>query len=450
MWSLFRSTQQLARAVLAIAAIGVASSAMGAQYLFTPSIDQYFQWDDNLLVANEPPPGSTAMSQVVKTSMYRLSPTMGVSVTGDRLSLTGRARADFSIFDDETFNTEDQFVSFSARYGSETSLLQLDADVRRQSQRTAEIDSSGLLGGADRVELYSVRPAFIWQLNDLYRFTTGLSFNAQQFAAIGFNDYKTYGADIALSRQLSQRKSIDLTIFTSEYETESRSFDQCQFGFFQVGGGFTVGQECSFFDTLRESTTLGAQIGFHWQVSEDTQISLSIGAREVEARDIAQNILTECIFNVSLTELLEACTALAEQETAVDSSGLITSASYSKTGEKLSLNFSYSRSISPVGLGFLIESDQIDARADYRLSDRGRITGRINSQRSEAAASRDIFNREFLSFEVGLPWRVAQHWFVSPGIRYREQDANFLRETAESLTGYIQVSYRPQAIQVSR
>lgn len=450
MWSLSLNLKKLARVALAAAAMGVAGSAMGAQYLFTPMLDQYFQWDDNLLTATDPPEGSTARSNVIETSMYRLSPSLDVSVTGDRFNMSGRARADFSVFDKDEFNTEDQFISFTAGYGSETTLLQLTSDVRRQSQRTAEVDASGLFGGADRVEQYSVRPSFIWQINDLYRLTTGVSFNAQQYATIQFNDYKTYGADIALSRQLSERKSIDLTIFTSEYETESRSFDQCQFGFFQIGGGFTVGQECTFFDTLRESTTLGAQVGFQWRVSEDTQVSLSVGMRDVEARDVAENILTECIFNTTLTQLLDPCTMLAAQETAVDSSGLITSASYSKTGEKLSLDLSYSRSISPVGLGFLIESDQINAGVRYRLTERANLTGRINSQRSEAAVSRDIFNREFIAIEVGLPWRLTQHWYMSPGLRYREQDASFLRSTANSLTAFLRVSYRPQAIQVSR
>lgn len=440
----FRNTSRLAVAAFALAAWAAAPLALGAQYTFNPRVDQFIAGDDNIQVAVD--------DQAVEAYSYQLRPSLNMSIRGDRLQVDSETRLDFYRFDEDGFDTDDQYASLGVGFGSETRLLQMDVSMRRQSQRTSELDTSGILTGAERVEAYSARPSFVWQLDERYRLSGGISLNAQQYALVDFNDYKTYGGDLTLTRQLDETQSVNLTIFSSEFATAARGNRECAVRpVFDPVLGFQVVQSCSLFDEVNESTTLGMQVGYQKTLSESSQFGLSLGVRDVESRDVFEDIQTDCVFDLGLTSQLQDCTgSLPEQEIKASSSGLITRVFYQRTGERNALSADFERSIVPAGLGFLIQSDQLNAKFSYRLQRHVTLFSGFTVRRSESATDAIEFDREFYAVNLSLSWQFAENWVVGPGLRWRTQDASFQPESANSFSGYVQLSYRPTGVQLSR
>ncbi|MFK8016610.1 MAG: hypothetical protein AB8G17_14345 [Gammaproteobacteria bacterium] len=457
------TTRITARTLACACAVALAPAALAAEYTFSPSVDLRFSADDNLQVAVE--------ERALEAFDLRLAPALNVTYRGDRLQIISNTRLSFTRFDDVDFDTDDQFMSLSFLYGGETSLLQLDLDAQRQSQRTSEVLDSGFIGGVERVAGYTVRPSYVRALNDLYRLTIGASWSGQQYDLTLFDDYTNYGFDVSLSRQLNERQSIDLTLFGSEFETEQRLANLNSPGVCDLPSADAAVFCLSSFNST-ETTTVGAQLGYRHVLSERTEIGISIGTRQVEARDVN----TEVVGCLLSTQFLDTLPFLPPQfqifalnnqldmadangncgltgfdlETANDSSGLITRAFLENTGEKIKWSASFERSISPVGLGFLIETDRIESRFEYRFSPRTRFTTRATIQQAAAVASESNFARDFYSINSTLTWRMGEHWTLSPGIRWRRQDASFLTGTAQSFSGYVELGYRPRGTKVSR
>ncbi|NNF16568.1 MAG: hypothetical protein HKN70_07455, partial [Gammaproteobacteria bacterium] len=92
-------------------------------------------------------------------------------------------------------------------------------------------------------------------------------------------------------------------------------------------------------------------------------------------------------------------------------------------GEAYRIDASLSRSVSPVGLGFLIESTELSVRGDYRLSET--LTARISlsAYDNEAVDSSVQFAREGIRIQPWVSWRVSEQWKLDGGVRYRTRDS---------------------------
>lgn len=453
---MFRSIRQSAcMASLGAAALTTVLPVNAAEYLVTPRLDQRVSYDNNLQL--------NRADDETQAYMYRLTAGADLAASGDRWRLDGGLALEAVKFDEDEFNSDNQFANIAARWFGQRSLFQFSAGIRRQAQRTAELEGSGLLGlEATRVEQLNIRPSVQLQLSERYQLTFGASLNEQNYETLNLNDYKNYGVDVSLARQMSDRMSVDVSIFGQEFETEVRDFDSCgSFGVFPIDGQFVFGRSCNFFGRNRESTTYGIQFGVRRAVSEGLQWNFSIGARDVESRDVLSDVLSDCIFDPSLTTLLGPCTEVGNLSAADTSTGVIANTGLDYRSERWRHVASLERSVSPVSLGFLVETDVARLRSQYQLRPTMTANADITYLSSGAATSASLFDRDYVSVQASLNWRVTERWRVVPGVRWREQDNANLgfdpdnptsveRVIADSFSVFVNINYRPKQIQFSR
>ncbi|MFK7886450.1 MAG: hypothetical protein AB8G16_06240 [Gammaproteobacteria bacterium] len=429
-------------AVIAATAL-VAVPAFGVEYLITPRLDQRLEFDNNLQLNNDP--------DTIEAVMYQITAAAEMRARGDVWGFSGDALLQASRFDADSFNSDNQEGNFSIMRFGERSVLQIDMGVSRNAQRTAELDGSGLLGlEATRVERVTARPVASFQLSELYRLTVGGTLTNQTFEADVFEDFRNIGFDIALARQFSERTSADITLFGSDYVTDEEASGGCSPTLTFFNGQLIQAQRCNLFDTNRESRTYGLQLGVQRALSDTFSWGISLGGREVESQSRQSNILVGCLFSADLSTLLDACTPLATASIEDTSSGLIASTNLSYSSKRFSYNVGFQRSVSPVSLGFLIESDRLNAGANYRLTEKLTAISNISYQTSDSATSAVEFERTFVSVDASLDWRVTESWRVAPGIRWREQETTFASMPTDSISVFVKINYRPDRIQFSR
>lgn len=446
----------LRAAVCVVLALGAMPTVLAAEYLFTPRIDQRFAYDNNLQL--------NRADDETEALMYRLTVGTDLAAGGDRWRIDGSAALEAVKFDEDAFNSDNQFGSFGLRWFGERSVLGFSAGIRRQAQRTAELEGSGLLGlEATRVEQVDIRPSYQLQISERYQLTVGASLNNRHYETLNLNDYKSYGLDASLTRQMSDRTAISMTVFAQEFETEFRDtaprFTECSnLGFFPVMGTILLGRACELTEDFgRESTTYGLQIGMNRTVSEGMRWNLSIGGREVESRD--QSSMFTCLFDNNITQLLAPCNFM---DPFVDTStGVIASTGLDYRGERWRHVASVERSVTPVSLGFLVETDSARLRSSYQVSPTMTANADITYLSSGAATEASRFDRDYVSVQATLNWRITENWRIVPGVRWREQDNANLgfnpevegsidRVVAESVSAFININYRPKKIQISR
>ena len=461
MWSLFPNAGQFVLRSLVCAAVTLAAVPVvhAAEYLFTPRVDQRFAYDDNLQL--------NRANDQTEALMYRLTVGTDLAATGDRWRLDGGLALEAEKFDEDAFDTDNQFANLGFRWFGERSVIGISGGISRQAQRTAELEGSGLLGlEATRVEQVDVRPSYQLQISELYQLTLGASFNQRKYETANLTDYESYGLDLTLARQMSARTSISLSVFAQEFETEFRDtllFDECSnTGLFPVLGTVLLGRACVLTDgTARESTTYGLQIGMNQNVSEKVQFNVSIGAREVESRD--QNSMITCLFDPAVTMILAPCNFSDPglTEATDTSTGVIARSGLEYRGERWRHIGSLERSITPVALGFLVETDSARLRSFYQLRPTMTANADITYLSSGAATSASRFDRDYVSLQASLNWRISENWRIVPGVRWREQDKANLgfdpsvdgsvdRVVADSVSAFININYRPKRIQISR
>lgn len=452
MWSLFpklRSALSRANAVRQITSLPavVASaltsvSATAVEYIVTPSVVQRVTFDNNLQLSRD--------DLATEAYMYRITPGVELRATGDSWRVSGEGSIGFERFDEEQFNSDNQRGRLGVQWFSEKQVFGLDASITREAQRTAEIEGTGILGfEATRVENINVRPSFQRQLSERLRLTVGATFNNRHFAFTDLNDYETLGLDLALTRQLTETSAIDFTLFGQEFETESRPVEACQFGIWVIPNGLTFGDNCTFAEQGRESTTYGAQIGWRNSFTSRLDFNVSAGVREVESRDVTSSLMTNCIFSPSGVLLL-ACTNQDDQEVSDTSSGLLARSGVTYRGERSQYEFSVERSVSPLGLGFLVETDRANLTYRYSFSRRMRGAASATYLDTESATAGVEFDRKFAVVDLRLDWAVAQNWRLQPGVRFRQQESDAFGLEADSVTAFVNLNYNPQPSQFAR
>lgn len=428
--------------------LAAAPGALAVEYVVTPRVDQRISYDDNIQLRNDGAAVNSEVEDQRDAYMYRIAPSVSLRARGDAWEVNSTAGIEFERFDPDAFNTDNQRLETSIRRFSERQLFQFDGTLRRQAQRTAEIDASGLLE-ATRVEDVTLRPSYQRQLSERMQLTVGASYNNRHFDTLQLQDFLNIGLDVTFARQINDTTTVDLAIFGQEFETETRPGESCTFGIFPVGGTFIIGEQCAFFGSRRESTTLGAQVGLRKALTSQLEFSVSAGVRDVETRSVLDDILVNCIFDFG-GDLVGACEPQSDSTSQDTSSGLIARSSITYRGDRYTYSASIERSVAPVGLGFLIETDRADATFQYEFSPRMRGSVRGVFLDSDSVTEGAPFDRRYMSLDLRMDWRIRENWRLSPGLRWRDQVADVFNQEADSLTAFVNLVYRPQPTLFSR
>lgn len=424
----------LAAALCAVLPPGAQPGAV--EYVIKPSIDTRVGYDDNLRFTGD---------DELESFGYKLSPRVRIDANSGRWQVGFDATLPFIRFEEDEFNTDDQKGTLSIGHLTPTRQLQLIASIDRESLRTSEVDSTGIVG-TSRQERVGLRPVGYWQLNALNSLTVGASFSNVHYNSLIFDDYKNTSVDITWSHQLSERMIVDVIAFGSDYRSTAYTDP-----FVSACTGPTGSLGTNEFVFLggpvngdRDSTTLGLEVGLRRTVSESLEWSLAVGQREVDG-DLDQLV---CVGErINFFTVIGGVSSFGASDT---DSGFTGRTSIKYSGRKLSLEAQYEQSITPAGLGFQLDTKRVDANLSYGLREDLDLTLAAVWSDSESVAEEDNYSRDFWSLLGSVKWKLNERWSVALGARAREQDAVFLRSTANAASYFFDLKYAHKPIRISR
>ena len=427
--------------------MALSPAASAVEYQVTPRVDQRLSYDDNIQLRADNRELSDEAEDQRDAYMYRIAPSLALRARGDAWSLDGLGGVEFERFDPSSFDTDNQRLQITARRFTERHLFQFDGSLRRQAQRTAEVDTSGLLE-ATRVETVTFRPSYQRQLTERIQLILGASYNTQHFKSLDLQDYENTGYDMTLARQMSARSVVDFAVFLQQFKPESRNIGLLAPGDIPSSNCERAGfQEVCSNRVRRESETLGVQLGWRYSFTSRLDFNMSAGWREVENLRFLDDAIL-CQLACGLGAEIEVGTVLQENT----STGLIARTGAVYRGDRYTYTVNLERSVSPVGLGFLIETDRVSGSLLYEFTPQMRGTTSVVFLDSGAVDSEVTFDRRYRSVDFVLEWRLSENWSIGPGVRWRDQQAEqetFVQE-GDSISAFVNLNYRPQPVQISR
>lgn len=404
----------------------VAGTAQAA-WLVEPTLEVSSGYDDNVRLQNDEE--DALVSSAAAQARFR-----NVTQVSEFAGVIGASYVNYSQTDDEALDDEDaQFFTLTARRDTERARFGFRANGRRSEilRQFAPIDdlldgTAGLDGGEGE------QPDIDQGLDDaLGDDDIDLSATIEQ---VRRTDYRL---EPYLEYQFGERTSGRVT-----YEFSERTFDN---------DGETVG--------LRDSTTNAVRVRVGRSVSPLLSWGVTAGAERLESEGVgepdreADNYTLSVGFDRQLTEQLRFGGDVGATRTeGRDVDGEETSLTYgirlSRDMELSRLTLRAVRSTEPSSFGSVVTADRINLRYQRTISDRLEFGADLYAYRTERLRSEGDGSdeRDYVSVEPRLTWRLTDAWNLGARYRYRWTDRQFADDgggTADSSYIALFLSYQP-------
>lgn len=367
--------------LIAVAA-GSGPNSHAAEWSITTKVDQRFEFDDNARLRTA---GSDVIygSTTSPESRYRYrSPTLDVNVFG---------RLDFSRFNEDVFNTEDQELRTTSTYSTERGLFTLDAEFERDSTRTSEVDDTGNFETIATKLGYSVNPSYSYQATQRDLLRVNFGYAGADYDTRSFTGYKFFSAGAGWENLFSRSTTLSVSGTASRQDanngTQSDSYV------------LQAGVVHSFSPRLRVSGFAGPRYS---EEKSSTSKETGIGVQFAAGVDYSYSPQT-------------TISAQLSQSVAPSSGG--------SSRERLTANVTANHRFLP-RLAFSL--------ATYFQDD------------SDPNANSTSSDRTFLSVSPQLRWQITQDWDLSASYRFRWQERN-QGAAATSNAVIVGLNYHPNA-----
>lgn len=375
----------MTRVTLCVAGAALcAQQASAAEWQVAPSAHVGTSYADNPRLLAEGGSSSSGANGEVRASLKRLT---------ERSELTLRPRFVSSRYsDDETLDTDDQFVTAGYHWLSERSEWNTELGLTRDTTLTSELGSTGLVQSNRRHEAtsFTVTPSVM--------FTERVSGGLQMFLvdnryvdaeSTGLVDYRYAALSLFSTVLLSDAGSaLTLTLQAAELSSESSGSDTRN-------------------GTLR--------LGWRFQPSLLWTAALSAGPSRVETDAGSDN-------------------------------GFVFDGEIKRQGDRWSLTANAGRSQSPTGRGVLTRRDEV------KLSFNRAITERLNTNvgarwvRSEDLLSQGsaTYQVDYGRLDIGTNWRISRDWSLSLQLGANTQDYDLAVERANGYRASLSMVWNGQ------
>lgn len=382
------------RALVAMLVLPSAGPAIGAEWIFEPSVAVESLYDDNVDLT---PGDGDSVSGYMLVPRLRLRANTEVSKT----TLDGYvAYTDYREKDVEDRSEVATYLT-SERQVSERGKLDLRGEYRHDTlfERTDFGPGTGNIRDVDiglssstqvRRHYWTLEPSWSWLLTERsavrfgYRYTDSRYTNA---TGTGLVDYSEQGVSATWSRSLTDRDDLDLTLNASRFDPD---IDE-QSRTVQV----LAGLRRAFSDTLRGSLGAGA-----------SRTRAEVGAAEDT------------------------------------SSGFVFTAGLEQRAETSHLDGVISSDITPSGLGRTVRSDQVRVRWTLQTTPTVDFVLQTHLLRTRALEGDDpAIDRRYYEVWPELRWQWLENVFVSGSYRYRRQKFDADPEAARSSAVFLGLAY---------
>ncbi|KAF0191101.1 MAG: hypothetical protein FD165_2176 [Gammaproteobacteria bacterium] len=372
-----------------------AAAVHADEWIFAPAVSTFAEYDDNPQLITTRHDSNTALILTPRVRAARYTDVTKIDV-GAVLSI---ANNNNDVIDDEY----SQRVVF--RVNQKTSPLNtlvLDADIKRDTLRRditgggdviadtrADIDSGLIVKDVMRNRL-RFTPAWRRQLTQ--QSTLRLSYDLTDVtysndSGTGLVEYVQHAVSTGLGYQLTERNSIFGALGYSAYRPESN-------------------------DTTDTVTLTG---GFGQSFTETSEGSFSVGLRD---------------------------TTTTTGSKTDSSTGFVLRGWFNQRTETGSVAANVERSVSPSGVGRLLEASQLDFQWRNHVTERMSTQTKVSAYRTaEVDNSLPSSLRRYASLELGVSWALARNIYLDSLYRFRRQGTETVNSAANSNAIYFGINY---------
>lgn len=276
-------------------------------------------------------------------------------------------------------NSDNQFIDLSSLFRRERSEWQLDTGYHRTSTRDTELEDSGNLGVAERVENWYARPSARFQLSELRALNVGYSYRTTDYHSGAFTDFREHDFNVGHSWQAGPRLVLTSGLGYQHYDAIGRD---------------------------SEADTYNLNLGLRRDVSRRLRVALNAGVYHTRS---------ETAFRSPFGDL----------STDDETTGFGFSSSLTWLTELTTAALTLDRGISPSSQGTVEERDLIRLAITRRVSERMSLKLDVDGSRNNSVSA-DVGNdqRVYLSFSPGLLWQFTRDLSLDVSYQFRRQDGD--------------------------
>ena len=418
-------------ATLSLIIIGLVSHAsLAAEYSLENSLKVSAYHNDNIQLV--PVNGKSLHGRTVR-------PAMVAKVAGDTWDAALDVDLSFNNFNRSEYDSDDQDVTVAARKQTERHTFSIDVNAVRDSTRTSEQDTSGIVtNSAVRRENYSVSPRWNYLLSDRNSISINGSVTEAEYKSERFTDYDYDSVILSWNHTLEENLQLTLQLTGTMYEPDERI--SIVFGFFEVG-------------SKTESTSYGAQLGGEYSISENWSINSLVGSTYTDQEYIIRDPQGVCTNPFLVDQGLTPGICNIED---FSGNNLTADVSTNWANENFEMSLGYSIRNQPSSQGYEIEYERFTALMRYRINQKNSInldfTYGINDALDNSVADVDPrnSNRDFSNAKFAYEYRLAEEWRLKTSYGYKWQDRETNISDADSHSIQIGISYQPTMSMWSR
>ena len=301
---------------------------------------------------------------------------------------------------DSDLDSDDQIFRLRNRYMWEKAAFNLNTGYKRESTLITELEDSGILNtdARNRRVQFDIAPSIEYFATEADQLTLGYSFTDVEFPGsnpLSDTDYEYWATSLGWVRSINERLALLSNVYYTDYEAELSD---------------------------AETQSVGLDLGFSYAFSETLQTRFTAGYRDSDFENT--------VFGV---------------RTSGSEDGSLLAFDLNKEYINSELGINISRTLSPSSSGVVFERDEINLNFDHNFAHNifSSIEGRWFSNES-LNSNQNFDDRDYYSGLLELGKRINPTWSVSGQYIYRYQEFDFNDRDAESHTGLLYISFKPQ------
>lgn len=405
----------------------VAPLAHGAEWSVTPRLQESVLYDDNRRL-------TTRDHESVWGNEIRAGGEAKYATELTSISFNPIFRQRRFSGEQELLDRDDVLLDAGFTHTGERSLLDVSASIEYRGSITNDLETTARtnvnVDARDR-ELSATWTYAFDARNSLQLAGSYSDLDYERTRDTGLSDFRFSSVSASGIHQLTARDRVSLTVFNSRFVQPRAT---------TVNNGITTSSES-------ETDTLGLQLGYTRNFTENLLGSLSAGARRSDSEsEVVQSftvlgppqLVPDGSGGFTIVQIPQQVTN--RRETDGSSTGLAINASIEQQLETMDWEITFSRSLSPQGDGDLTERDQLTLALNQRFSERlqGNLDARYFQDSGLDGGGQDA--REFLRVAAGVRWRLSPFWSVSSRYQYRRNKRDSIG-TAESNGLFVSLNY---------
>lgn len=354
-----------------------------------------------------------------------LSPTLTYDITSPNWSAQLNTAANYRQTSDESFDTND--YSYNANFMRRGEYTSVSGRISRLDATVREIDiaESNRITN-DPVVTDSASADWQHQITSYDQISIGAQYLSRDYSSQNYSDYEDWRLTGLWQHSFTEQFATQAQLYYGEYDSERVNLDQSNIPPVMIKAD-------------NGSETAGAQMGFFGKLNHHISYNLLAGASKIRAYQSVNYFLRD-----------EDQVPYFHSRVSDENYNNIFAGTLTYVGERSQINLRADKQLRASGNGFQFDTRQLQFGGSYRLTQFWSLNGTLTYGEQEAVesgvATNERFNRHFNQADLSLSKRFSEHWTASVSTYYNSQKYEINPDTAEAVTGIVQLRYSPDKL----